>query len=51
MKRFETPENKSFGFNRMDQVRLLRKILTHLHFANLGVSGASSAHLASTFVQ
>jgi hypothetical protein len=32
-------------------VRSLRKISTHLRLANLCVNGASSASLASTFVQ
>jgi hypothetical protein len=50
-KRSETPENMSFGSNRVDQVRSLRKISTKLHLANLCINGASSASFALTFVQ
>jgi hypothetical protein len=42
-KRSEIPQNMSFACNGMDQVRLLRKILTQLRLVNLGVNGASSA--------
>jgi hypothetical protein len=34
-KRFETPQNMSFGSNGVDRVRLLRKIQTQLYLANL----------------
>jgi hypothetical protein len=44
-------QNMSFGSNGVDQVRSLRKILTQLRLANLGVNGASSASFASTFAQ
>jgi hypothetical protein len=40
----------SFGSNGVDRVRSLRKILTQLHLANLGVNVTSSAHLAPTFM-
>jgi hypothetical protein len=41
----------SFGSTAVDQVCLLRKILTQLRLANLCVNGTCSASSASTFVQ
>jgi hypothetical protein len=48
-KRSETPQNMSFGSNRVDRVRSLRKIQTRLCLENLCVNGTSSASFASTF--
>jgi hypothetical protein len=50
-KRSETPQNRSFGSNGVDQVRSLKKITTQLRLANLGVNGASLASFVLTFVQ
>jgi hypothetical protein len=50
MKRPETPKNISFGSNRVDRVRSLRKIPKQLNLANFGVNGASLASFVSTFV-
>jgi hypothetical protein len=46
-----TLQNMSFESNVVDHVRLLRKILTQLHLANLCVNGTCSASFAPTFVQ
>jgi hypothetical protein len=44
-KRSGTPQNMSIGSNGLDLVHSLRKILTQLCLANLGVNGASLAIL------
>jgi hypothetical protein len=51
MKRYGTPQNMSFRSNGVSQLHSLRQILMQLRLANLGVNGASTASLASTFVQ
>jgi hypothetical protein len=51
MQWFGTPQNMSFGFNGVDQVRLLLKMPTQIRLAILCINSASSARFASTFVQ
>jgi hypothetical protein len=50
-KRSETLQNLSFGFNEVDHVRSLQKILKQLPLANLCLNGTCSSSFASTFVQ
>jgi len=52
-KHYETHQNKSLesnGLDRVDWVRLLRKILMRLHGTNLCINCTSSTHFAPSFV-
>ena len=49
-KHYEMNQYMSLGFNRVDRVRSLRKILMRLHGTNFYINGTSSTRFASSFV-
>src|SRR6185503_11842859 len=49
-KHYETHQYMSLGFNRVDRVRSLQKILMQLHGTNFCISCTSSTCLAPSFV-
>ena len=50
-KHYETHWKMSLGFNGMDRVPLLRKILTRLRGTNFCINCTSSASFASSFME
>ena len=50
-KHYQTHQNMSLGFNDMDRVPSLRKILTRLRCTNFFINCTSSAHFAPSLLQ